>query len=150
MTNTQLQPFEPFWPYGTVAHFYTKRLTTSSQEVAMRELQIERVELLVNGWRVTARVKANQLDSRDREFTFEVDENGESPDCVPWDDELENEYRPKRKTYTEESDTVPIRLASPRLEVTEDTDIWADLDAFLDVKASSKPTNGAGGDHDGE
>ena len=119
-------PIDPLWPYGTLAYFYVKN-GTEGRDIGVRELRVREVEHLATGWRITAEVREDMLDIKDREFVFEVDENGESPVCVPWDDELEQQYNLWNGTFTEEPGTVPVRIGGPTLD--PDTDLWEIFDA---------------------
>lgn len=140
---------EPLWPYGTVAHFYVKD-RAEGRRIGIRELVVSHVEPLSDGWRVVARLQDSALDVQNRQFVFQVDNTGESPDCVPWDDDLEEEYNPRRADFTEAPGTVPIRVGGPTLP--PNADVWAmfdnttDPDEGTEAKAGTHKGGGHGGD----
>lgn len=119
MTNQTYQPVEPHWPLGRVAQFYLKKLKDGSN-IGIRELVVSSASRTENGWRVTAELPDHMFARDDLAFEFEVDEDGESTDCVPWDDELDREYNPLRSswdTYTEPPSTRPIQVGEPAGEI---------------------------------
>ncbi len=53
--------------------------------MAVERLPVRNVRRIDNGWVVLAGTRG--------EYIFEVDVNGESAECVPWDDEMERELQ---------------------------------------------------------
>lgn len=112
MKLEQLPAVEPHWPYGTVAQFYIKR-GAAVKAIGVRELAVLDVIEIEGGYRITAGSMQNQYDVNDRQFVFEVDETGESVECVPWDDDMEQEFNSVHRRYTEAPGTKPIRVSEP-------------------------------------
>lgn len=121
MTEQTYPPVEPHWPLGRVAQFYLKR-PEGGFDIGMRELVVTSAARTETGWLVTAELPAHIFAADERTFEFEVDEDGESTDCVPWDDELDREYVPpsRRRDFTEEAGTVPVRLGEPSGEISDE------------------------------
>lgn len=105
-------PVEPHWPHGTVGYIYIKT-TAGKKEMGIRELVIQDAEETPDGYRITAGFQAHIDDLAGRSFVFEVDQDGESAECVPWDDALEAEFNAPRQPFTEAEGTVPIRVGEP-------------------------------------
>ena len=105
-------PVEPHWPHGTVGYIYIKT-SAGKKEMAIRELVIQDAEVTPDGYRITAGFPSHILDLANRSFVFDVDGEGESADCVPWDDALEAEFNAPRQPFTEAEGTVPIRSGEP-------------------------------------
>lgn len=74
------EAIEPFWPSGSVAHIYIDT-NARTPVLQVEELAISRVVEGPTGWRVEAEGNI-----------FDVDEQGESADCVPWDEMMEMQY----------------------------------------------------------
>lgn len=76
----RLPAVEPHWPTGTVAHIYvTTKATTPTVDV--EELAISRVTATPHGYRIVA-----------EGTVYDVDRNGESAECVPWDGLIDMQY----------------------------------------------------------
>lgn len=88
------EPVEPHWPYGTVAYFYITE-SPAGKTITTRELVVEEVTEIEDGYRVIAGPMDHQHSPDAETYVFEVDQDGESAQCVPWDDELETQYHPE-------------------------------------------------------
>lgn len=88
MNLLKYRPRAPYWPLGSVGRFYIKKSPARGDDaglMAVERLPIRNVRRIDNGWVILAGDKG--------EYIFEVDANGESPECVPWDDEMEREFQ---------------------------------------------------------
>lgn len=87
-------PVEPLWPYGAVAYMFpipAKKMSDGKPAIGIRKAEITGVHRMPDGdWRVTADVYSDG-----RREVFDVDEDGESAECIPWNDDLEETYAPK-------------------------------------------------------
>jgi len=73
---------------GSVGRIYVKQDPAWGDDqglMAVERLTIRKLTRTQNGWVIVA--------GDNREHVFEVDADGESPDCVPWDSELEQQFR---------------------------------------------------------
>lgn len=78
----------PHWPLGSVGRFYVKKDPAWGDAqglMAVERLDIRNVRRIDTGFVVLAGDRGQYL--------FEVDTNGESAECVPWDDEMEREFQ---------------------------------------------------------
>ncbi|MFF0903980.1 UNVERIFIED_CONTAM: hypothetical protein RF653_09930 [Kocuria sp. CPCC 205316] len=85
-------PVEPLWPYGAVAYMFpvpAERVSDGKPAIGVRKVQVIGVHPMPDGWRITA--GTGDLDDE----VLDVDEDGESAECIPWNDDLEATYGPK-------------------------------------------------------
>lgn len=104
-----------------MAQFYLKR-PEGGFDIDIRELVVSSATRTDTGWLVTAELPGRSFAPDARTFEFEVDEDGESTDCVPWDDDLDREYNPlhRQQSFTEEPGTVPVRVGEPELAISDE------------------------------
>jgi len=74
---------EPFWPWGAVAWLIIR----SDGQKRAEWYEVRRVTKIEGGWEVIA-----GRENQSTDYAFEVDENGESAMCVPWDDEIDRQF----------------------------------------------------------
>ena len=82
-----IKSFQPHWPRGAVGRFYVKQDPARGDAhglMAVEQLPLLNVRRIDTGFVLLAGAKG--------EYLFEVDTNGESAECVPWDDEMEREF----------------------------------------------------------
>lgn len=138
MRLQQYPAVEPHWPYGTVGYIYMKT-TDGEKDMGIRELVIQEAVKTNAGWFIRAGLQTHQFSPSDETYSFEVGENGEAAQCVPWDDDLEEQFNPRVGPFAEAPGTKPVRFSEPSAsDVAEPTVVdgqpaWDVYDPETDV-----------------
>lgn len=86
-------PVEPLWPYGAVAYMYpipAKDMSDGKPSIGVEKIPITGAHPMPDGgWRVTIG------SGLEKKLILDLDEDGESAECIPWNDDLEETYVPK-------------------------------------------------------
>ncbi|WP_144836045.1 hypothetical protein [Kocuria rosea] len=86
-------PVEPLWPYGAVAYMYpipAEKMSDGKPSIGVEKIPITGAHPMPDGgWRVTIG------SGLEKKLILDLDEDGESAECIPWNDDLEETYAPK-------------------------------------------------------
>lgn len=86
MTNDEVErkrePIEPHWPWGSIAFLEIRRA-----EPTAGWYEVVEVTKTQDGWEVVATRPGLAVD-----LVFDVDEDGESANCIPWDQDVDSQF----------------------------------------------------------